>query len=64
VSLILFGLKVSNLQTTQLMLLLLKLNIMKKKIVGFALIIAAFMSVTTGCFVRGGYGHHHHHRGY
>jgi len=43
----------------------LKTTVMKKKIVGFALIIAAFMSVTTGCIVRDGYGHHHHYyRGY
>ncbi len=38
---------------------------MKKKFVAFALIIAAFVSVTSGCIVREGYYHHDrddHHR--
>jgi len=38
---------------------------MKKKFVGFAFIIAALVSVTSGCYV--GYGHpyhHHYYRGY
>jgi len=38
---------------------------MKKKVIGFALVIVAFMSVTTGCIVREGGGYHHHYyRGY
>ena len=47
-------------------MLKLKIKVMKKKIVGFALIIAAFMSITSGCVVREGYGHpyHHYYRGY
>jgi hypothetical protein len=42
-----------------------KLKAMKRKIIGFALVIAAFVSITSGCFVRGG-GHAHdytHHDG-
>jgi hypothetical protein len=46
----------------------LKFKDMKKKSVVFALIIAAFVSVTSGCYVEGGYGyryhHYHHYRGY
>ena len=39
---------------------------MKKRFVAFALLIAGFVSVTSGCIVRDGYGHPHHHyyRGY
>jgi len=41
---------------------------MKKKVVAFALIIAAFVSVTSGCYVGygygGGYHHYHHYHGY
>jgi hypothetical protein len=40
--------------------LILKFKAMKKKIVAFAFIIAAFMSVTSGCYVGYGYGHHRH----
>jgi len=38
---------------------------MKRKFVAFALIIAAFVSVTSGCYVGygyGGQGRYHHHR--
>jgi len=38
---------------------------MKRKFVAFALIIAAFVSVTSGCYVGYGYdgqGRYHHHR--
>ncbi|WP_428329904.1 hypothetical protein [Mucilaginibacter sp.] len=37
---------------------------MKKKFVGFALIIAAFVSITSGCYVEGGGYHHYHHDHY
>lgn len=38
---------------------------MKKRIIGIAFVIAAFISVTSGCYVGYGYRHHHHHdRGY
>jgi hypothetical protein len=37
---------------------------MKKKFIGFALIIAAFVSVTSGCFVNHGYRHDHHYHEY
>ncbi|MFI5137518.1 MAG: hypothetical protein ACHQIM_06800 [Sphingobacteriales bacterium] len=33
---------------------------MKKRFFAFALIIAAFVSVTSGCYVGYGYEHHHH----
>jgi hypothetical protein len=33
---------------------------MKRKFFAFALIIAAFVSITSGCYVEGGgYGYHH-----
>ncbi|BAU52837.1 hypothetical protein [Mucilaginibacter gotjawali] len=37
---------------------------MKKRFFAFALIIAAFVSVTSGCYVEGGggYRYHHYHR--
>ena len=34
---------------------------MKKKFVAFALIIAAFVSVTSGCYVGYDYPHRYHH---
>jgi hypothetical protein len=35
---------------------------MKKKIIGFALVVAAFVSITvSGCVARMGYDHHHDH---
>ncbi|MDB4901709.1 MAG: hypothetical protein JWQ63_990 [Mucilaginibacter sp.] len=34
---------------------------MKRKFVVFALIISAFVSVTSGCIVREGYDHPYHH---
>lgn len=38
---------------------------MKRKYFAFALIIAAMISVTSGCYVGYGYPHHHHYyRGY
>jgi hypothetical protein len=39
----------------------LRLKIMKRKTIGFALIIAAFVSVTSGCYVGYGYPHRYHH---
>ncbi|WP_159440721.1 hypothetical protein [Mucilaginibacter sp. OK098] len=48
-------------QTPQLRMLILKLKAMKKKFVAFALLISAIVSVTSGCYVEGGYGGHHHH---
>jgi hypothetical protein len=41
-----------------------KLIVMKTKNIAFALIIAAFVSVTSGCYVGYGYGHPHHYRYY
>jgi len=46
---------------------ILKFTVMKKRLVGFALIIGALVvSVTSGCYVGYGYPHHHHYyyRGY
>jgi len=37
---------------------------MKKKSIVFALIIAAFVSVTSGCYVGYGYPRHHHYYHY
>ncbi|HZY39401.1 MAG TPA: hypothetical protein VFE53_22250 [Mucilaginibacter sp.] len=34
---------------------------MKRKVIAFALIIAAFVTVTSGCYVEGGYGYRYHH---
>ncbi|WP_309332427.1 hypothetical protein [Mucilaginibacter sp.] len=34
---------------------------MKKRFFAFALIIAAFVSVTSGCYVEGGGGYRYHH---
>jgi hypothetical protein len=40
-----------------------KYKAMKKKIIGFALVIAAFVSITSGCLVRrGGHEHNNDHR--
>jgi hypothetical protein len=37
---------------------------MKKKLLGLVFVIAAFVSITSGCFVRGGHGHDYtHHDG-
>jgi hypothetical protein len=33
---------------------------MKRKFVGLALLAVILASVTSGCVVREGYGHHHH----
>jgi hypothetical protein len=37
------------------------LKIMKRKVIAFALVIAAFVSVTSGCYVEGRYGYRYHH---
>ncbi|WP_255485145.1 hypothetical protein HDF18_23170 [Mucilaginibacter sp. X5P1] len=37
---------------------------MKRRFFGYALIIAAFVSVTSGCYVGYGYGHPHHYHNY
>jgi len=34
---------------------------MKRKVIALALVIAAFVSVSSGCYVEGGYGYHYHH---
>ena len=41
-----------------------KNTIMKKKHFAIALILAAFVSVTSGCYVGYGYGHPHYHHYY
>jgi hypothetical protein len=46
---------------TELKTLIYKFKAMKKKIIGFALVIAAFVSITSGCVARVGYDHHHDH---
>jgi hypothetical protein len=45
-------------------MLILKFTIMKKRFFGFALLIVAFVSVTSGCYVESGYGHPHHYHNY
>jgi hypothetical protein len=42
-------------------MLTLKIRGMKKKFVAFALIITAFVSVTSGCYVGYDYPHRYHH---
>jgi hypothetical protein len=44
-------------------MLILKSKAMKRNFFAFALIIAAFVSVTSGCYV-GYYGHPHHYHYY
>jgi hypothetical protein len=34
---------------------------MKRKVIAFALVIAAFVSVSSGCYVGYGYGYRYHH---
>jgi hypothetical protein len=64
--LILFVAKQSNLYTRpeKITNRAIKLNIMKRKIAGLALLAIIIASVTSGCIVREGYGYHHYHHEY
>lgn len=42
-------------------MLKLRFEAMKKRNFAFALIIAAFVSISSGCYVGYGYGHRYHH---
>jgi hypothetical protein len=37
---------------------------MKRKLAGLALLAILITSITSGCIVREGYGHHHHYHDY
>ncbi|MDB5010016.1 MAG: hypothetical protein JWQ06_805 [Mucilaginibacter sp.] len=47
-----------------MLVLILKFIVMKRKFFAFALLIAAFVSVTSGCYVGYGYPHRYHHDRY